>query len=237
MGSYICNRSDYAIAWWDDVDVFSGNFSVEGGSNHARTFPDLLIRDLSLSFYKQVKEKPSISQFYYSSVSSCMQQTNLAIWKGSRILHSEESRTIVLKPYMFCILKQQNNAIFNVSCSFEKTIISINAFRFGNSNHLNLKNIRERQDRLALRSDGFYWIIIYTILLLVSQTLPYTHSTLLSPKLDYTSESSTALQELKWRLPQTRCCYRTRWIHSGPPPTRQVHHCRRKNRNWNQSFR
>jgi hypothetical protein len=48
-----------------------------------------------------------------------------------RILHSEESRTMVLKSYMFCILKQQSNAIFNVSCSFEKTIIFVNDFRFG----------------------------------------------------------------------------------------------------------
>jgi len=98
---------------------------------HAKTFPDLLIRDPPLSFYKQVKEKPSSSRFYSSSLSSCMHQTNLAIGKGGRILNSEESRTMVLKSYMFCILKQQSNAIFNVSCSYEKAIIPVNAFRFG----------------------------------------------------------------------------------------------------------
>jgi hypothetical protein len=32
MGSYICNGSGYAIAWWNDVDVFSENFTAEGGS-------------------------------------------------------------------------------------------------------------------------------------------------------------------------------------------------------------
>jgi hypothetical protein len=50
-----------------------------------------------------------------------------------RIFHSEENRTMVLKLHMLCILKQQSNAKFNVSCSFEKTIISVNAFRFRNS--------------------------------------------------------------------------------------------------------
>ena len=32
MGKYICNGSDFAVAWWDDVDVFSEKFSVDGGS-------------------------------------------------------------------------------------------------------------------------------------------------------------------------------------------------------------
>jgi hypothetical protein len=49
---------------------------------HARTFPDLLIRGLSLFFYKQVNKKPSIWQLYGSSLSSCMVQTNLAFGKG-----------------------------------------------------------------------------------------------------------------------------------------------------------
>jgi hypothetical protein len=89
-----------------------------------------------------------------------------------RIWYSEISLLMVLKPYMFSILMQQSHATSNVLCSFRKTFYFPQRLSFWQIQILKSlwsQNPVWKTRYLALGWDGFYWIIIYTILLLVSQ--------------------------------------------------------------------